>query len=246
MVEYMHMIELKTSVLLAGATVIGALLGGADAEDCRRLDRFAVELGLAFQLQDDWLDVYGDPAVFGKKIGGDIMCGKKTFLLINAYQRANSDMKAALISIPRDSYVTIPGHDKNKINAAYAWGGPQLTVRTVEQLIGVAVINDVEKGFIAQIVEQKKAAIEVLGIDFRHVYLAGTQQIGNIDERFAVFLGGWRIHDHESSATSLPTEIAPETRVAAGRGQCGRGYGAPVLSVEEDRQLLIQPDLQLL
>ena len=59
-VEYMHMIELKTSVLLAGATTIGALLGGASEEDCRKLRRFAIELGLAFQLQDDLLDSYGD------------------------------------------------------------------------------------------------------------------------------------------------------------------------------------------
>ena len=59
-VEYMHMIELKTSVLLAGSVVIGAMLGGASDEDCRRLRRFAVELGLAFQLQDDLLDSYGD------------------------------------------------------------------------------------------------------------------------------------------------------------------------------------------
>ena len=86
-VEYMHMIELKTSVLLAGSVVIGAMLGGASDEDCRRLRRFAVELGLAFQLQDDWLDVYGDPARFGKKIGGDILNNKKTYMLINARQR---------------------------------------------------------------------------------------------------------------------------------------------------------------
>ena len=71
-VEYMHMIELKTSVLLAGSVTIGAMLGGASEEDCRKLRRFAIELGLAFQLQDDLLDSYGDDRL-GKAIGGDIL-----------------------------------------------------------------------------------------------------------------------------------------------------------------------------
>ena len=86
--EYIEMIRLKTSVLLACAAKAGALLAGAPNEDAEMLYRFAEKVGLAFQLQDDYLDVYGDPAVFGKKIGGDILCGKKTFLLINALERA--------------------------------------------------------------------------------------------------------------------------------------------------------------
>ena len=86
-VEYMHMIELKTSVLLAGAVVMGALLGGASEEDCRLLRRFAIELGLAFQLQDDLLDSYGDERL-GKAIGGDILEGKKTYLMITAMSHA--------------------------------------------------------------------------------------------------------------------------------------------------------------
>ena len=83
-VEYMHMIELKTSVLMAGAAYLGALLGGAGEEDCRKLYKFAVELGMAFQLQDDLLDCYGDEKVLGKRIGGDIVEGKKTFLMVKA------------------------------------------------------------------------------------------------------------------------------------------------------------------
>ena len=79
-VEYMHMIELKTSALLAGSVLIGALLGGASENDCRKLRRFAIELGLAFQLQDDLLDSYGDERL-GKAIGGDILEGKKTYLI---------------------------------------------------------------------------------------------------------------------------------------------------------------------
>ena len=110
-VEYMHMIELKTSVLLAGATVIGALLGGADAEDCRRLDRFAVELGLAFQLQDDLLDSYGDERL-GKHIGGDILEGKKTYLMVTAMSRADEAQRAILRSTHADPSLS----DREKID----------------------------------------------------------------------------------------------------------------------------------
>lgn len=97
--EYTEMIRLKTSVLLACATKMGALLAGAPETDAKVLYRFAERVGLAFQLQDDYLDVYGDPAVFGKKIGGDILCGKKTYLLINAYQRADEATKAQLLTL---------------------------------------------------------------------------------------------------------------------------------------------------
>lgn len=95
-VDYMHMIELKTSALLAGAVSIGAVLGGASEEDCRKLNRFALELGLAFQLQDDLLDSYGDEAELGKKIGGDILEGKKTFLMLQAMSHADEAKREIL------------------------------------------------------------------------------------------------------------------------------------------------------
>ena len=82
--EYIEMIRLKTSVLLACAMKIGALLADAPQEDADRLYRLGEQIGLAFQLQDDLLDVYGDPKVFGKAIGGDITSNKKTYMLINA------------------------------------------------------------------------------------------------------------------------------------------------------------------
>ena len=94
--EYIEMIRLKTSVLLACALKIGAILADAPAADCDNLYRFGEQIGLAFQLQDDFLDVYGDPKVFGKAIGGDILCNKKTFMLINAYNRANAEQRAEL------------------------------------------------------------------------------------------------------------------------------------------------------
>lgn len=94
--EYIEMIRLKTSVLLACATKIGAILADAPEADVERLYHFGERLGLAFQLQDDLLDVYGDPAVFGKAIGGDIVSNKKTYLLINAYNRADAVQRAKL------------------------------------------------------------------------------------------------------------------------------------------------------
>lgn len=83
--EYIEMIRLKTSVLLACACKMGAIMAGASAEDAVAMYRFGEKLGLAFQLQDDNLDTYGDPALFGKEIGGDIINEKKTWLWINAF-----------------------------------------------------------------------------------------------------------------------------------------------------------------
>ncbi len=86
--EYLEMIRLKTAVLLACSLKTGAIIGGATAEDADELYDFGINLGLAFQLKDDLLDVYGDEATFGKKIGGDILCNKKTYLLIHALKLA--------------------------------------------------------------------------------------------------------------------------------------------------------------
>ena len=94
--EYIEMIRLKTSVLLACAMKMGAIQAGASVADQDALYRYGESLGLAFQLQDDYLDVYGDPSVFGKNIGGDITSNKKTFMLINALLRAEGQDKAEL------------------------------------------------------------------------------------------------------------------------------------------------------
>ena len=94
--EYLEMIRLKTSVLLGCACKMGALIGGADEATAQLFYKVGENLGLAFQLQDDMLDVWGDEATFGKAIGGDIMNNKKTFLLINAMQRATGDHKVEL------------------------------------------------------------------------------------------------------------------------------------------------------
>ena len=94
--EYIEMIRLKTSVLLACALKMGAILADASDEDAENLYKFGEQIGLAFQLQDDYLDVYGDTKVFGKEIGGDITSNKKTYMLINAFNLANEAQRAEL------------------------------------------------------------------------------------------------------------------------------------------------------
>ncbi|MBQ7571456.1 MAG: polyprenyl synthetase family protein [Bacteroidaceae bacterium] len=94
--EYIEMIRLKTSVLLACALKMGAVLAEAPADDAALLYDFGEQIGLAFQLQDDYLDVYGDFKVFGKRIGGDILCNKKTYMLINAQLLANEAQRSEL------------------------------------------------------------------------------------------------------------------------------------------------------
>lgn len=94
--EYIEMIRLKTSVLLACALKMGAILADASDEDAENLYKFGEQIGLAFQLQDDYLDVYGDTKVFGKEIGGDITSNKKTYMLINAFNLADEVQRAEL------------------------------------------------------------------------------------------------------------------------------------------------------
>jgi len=94
--EYLNMIRLKTAVLLAGSLKMGAIMADADENDADALYQFGLNLGMAFQLQDDLLDTFGDEAVFGKKIGGDILCNKKTFLLIKAQELAKGDSRVEI------------------------------------------------------------------------------------------------------------------------------------------------------
>jgi geranylgeranyl diphosphate synthase type II len=94
--EYINMIRLKTAVLLGGTLKIGSIIGGAALTDAQLIDAFGVNLGIAFQLQDDILDVYGDPEKFGKQVGGDIISNKKTFLLIRALEMAKGGQAQTL------------------------------------------------------------------------------------------------------------------------------------------------------
>ena len=94
--EYLQMIELKTSVLLAASLHMGAIIGGAGEGNCNHLYEFGKNLGVAFQIQDDYLDAFGDPEKFGKAAGGDIKQNKKTFLLIHALETASLGQKEEL------------------------------------------------------------------------------------------------------------------------------------------------------
>ena len=102
MSDYMKMIGLKTAVLIACSAKMGALIAGASEEDCERLYSFGYNLGLAFQIADDWLDTYGDPAVFGKAIGGDIVNNKKSWLMTRAFEKAGESCTTliAAMSMP--------------------------------------------------------------------------------------------------------------------------------------------------
>ncbi len=95
--DYIDMIRLKTSVLLGFAMEVGGIVAGADASSTQRLYDAGVNIGIGFQLRDDLLDVYGDPAKFGKQVGGDIIANKKTFLLIEALERADGQLRLELL-----------------------------------------------------------------------------------------------------------------------------------------------------
>ena len=112
--DYIEMIRLKTSVLLACAVKIGAILAGASKEDQENLYKFGEKIGLAFQLQDDLLDVYGDPKVFGKNIGGDIMSNKKTYMLINALNLSNDAQRKEL-----QKWIDAKGPDRQEKVSAF-------------------------------------------------------------------------------------------------------------------------------
>ncbi|MBQ9363374.1 MAG: polyprenyl synthetase family protein [Bacteroidaceae bacterium] len=130
--ESLEMIRLKTSVLVACAAKMGAIAANAPEEDCELIYAFAERIGMAFQLQDDYLDVYGDPAVFGKKIGGDILCGKKTYLLISALNHGDEGQRMQLLNLINDKNIA----DQDKIKAVTdiynAIGIPEICKNAIE------------------------------------------------------------------------------------------------------------------
>jgi len=97
--EYVHMIKLKTAVLFGASLKIGAIIGGANSEEADKLYKFALNIGLGFQLKDDLLDSFGNESIFGKKTGGDILSNKKTFLYLKALELADTDSKRKLIDL---------------------------------------------------------------------------------------------------------------------------------------------------
>ena len=158
--EYIEMIRLKTSVLLACALKIGAVLAGASDEDAENLYKFGERIGLAFQLQDDYLDVYGDPKVFGKAIGGDITSNKKTYMLINAFNRANAEQRAEL-----ERWVNAETFDREEKIAA------------VTRLYNEIGIDRLAQDKIAQYFDESRKYLEAVSVsDERKVELAAYAQ----------------------------------------------------------------------
>ena len=129
-VDYIQMIERKTSALLSGSAMIGATIAGASDADIKLLYRFATELGLAFQLQDDLLDSYGDEAL-GKKIGGDILEGKQTYLMVQAMSRATEEEREVL----RTTHLSDKLSDAEKIATVKALYDKLEVKRATEQQI---------------------------------------------------------------------------------------------------------------
>ncbi|MGV3595366.1 MAG: polyprenyl synthetase family protein [Sediminibacterium sp.] len=97
--DYINMISLKTSVLLAASLEMGAIIGGASEGNCKHLYEFGKNLGIAFQVQDDYLDAFGDPEKFGKDVGGDIRQNKKTFLMLHTLEVANAEQRSRLLEL---------------------------------------------------------------------------------------------------------------------------------------------------
>lgn len=139
--EYMEMIRLKTSLLLGYALKIGSKLAGANDEDAQKMYNFGEKMGLAFQIQDDILDVYGDTKLFKKKLGADIVDNKKTYLLINALNHANDKQKAELTSwIKKETFN--PEEKVTAITALYdEIGIPEIAQKKVETLFTEALRN---------------------------------------------------------------------------------------------------------
>lgn len=137
--EYIEMIRLKTAVLLGSALKIGAILAGASSHESDSIYQYGVHIGIAFQLKDDLLDVYGDPKTFGKKIGGDILANKKTYLLINALRNSDSSQRREL-----DTWMAATTYDpKEKIDFVKNLYD-QLNLKTVAE-------NLIEKYYLASL-----------------------------------------------------------------------------------------------
>ena len=160
--EYIEMIRLKTSVLLACATKMGAILAGASESDTERLYAFGEKLGLAFQLQDDFLDVYGDTKVFGKAIGGDILSNKKTYMLINALALADERQRNIL-----QNWLLMPNPD------------PQEKIAAVTEIYNEIGINDLATEKIRFYFNESLKELDAVAIpDERKVeLLAYTQEL---------------------------------------------------------------------
>ncbi|HWD88371.1 MAG TPA: polyprenyl synthetase family protein [Mucilaginibacter sp.] len=153
--EYINMIRLKTAVLLGGALKIGAIIGGAGEQDASLLQTFGEQLGVAFQLQDDILDIYGNPEKFGKQVGGDILSNKKTFLLIKALELADAEQAAELNKwfsntqfSPKEKIDAVTGlYDQLKVKQ-YAWKAMQTYADKAFMALDAIILPDSNKQYL--------------------------------------------------------------------------------------------------
>lgn len=165
--EYLHMIRQKTAVLLGFSLQLGGMLANASAEDCQLLYDFGVNIGISFQLKDDLLDVYADQAKFGKRVGGDIIVNKKTFLLIKALEKANTEQrneletwlnkeefdKEAKVSAVKALYnaLEIKQLTEQKMNEFFEQG-----LQKLEQINGNPDKKEILRQFAEQLMEREK------------------------------------------------------------------------------------------
>lgn len=152
---YLEMITLKTSVLLAASLQMGAILGGAGLGNQQHLYEFGKNLGIAFQVQDDYLDAFGDPKKFGKQVGGDILSNKKTFLLIHALEASSPEQKATLETL-------MQGNDPDKVNKVlqiYADCGVEHWAASLKEKYFHQAMHHLEE---TAVISKRKAELEKL------------------------------------------------------------------------------------
>ena len=134
--EYVNMIGLKTSVLLAASLQMGAILGGAGEGNQKHLYQFGKNLGIAFQVQDDYLDAFGNPETFGKQVGGDILSNKKTFLLIHTMQSASDSQRSSLAALMQGNE---PGKVQTVLNLFRECGADEWAKQLKQQYLQAAL-----------------------------------------------------------------------------------------------------------
>ncbi|MDE7462414.1 MAG: polyprenyl synthetase family protein [Muribaculaceae bacterium] len=147
--EYLEMIRLKTGSLLGACAEIGAILAGADSKLCKQFRQYGENLGIAFQIEDDWLDTFGDAATFGKPIGGDINQGKKTFLLVSGMSASTEESKALKVAME------LPAGD--------------MRVKTVTRIYEKMQIGELARKEAARFSTKAMHSIKATGLDEEHL-----------------------------------------------------------------------------
>jgi geranylgeranyl diphosphate synthase type II len=155
--QYLHMIELKTAVFLAGSLRMGAVVAGAGETDQQNIYDFGKNLGLAFQVQDDWLDTFGNPSTFGKQKGGDIIANKKTFLLVKALESASPEQKQELTEL-----LLYNGSDKvDRMTAIYQSAGVDQAAQEAKNLYMGKAYSHLES---IEVPSARKASLKELAV----------------------------------------------------------------------------------